>query len=54
MITPVSIDNAQEMEVWVSGPSGANRLFIYTGVAVSDVDGYLLRMGYQVTVLARI
>jgi hypothetical protein len=129
MITPVSIENAQEMEVWVSGPSGANRLFIYTGVAifvfkgtsgnwlrdyidfelgrvfapgqvrdvlatgslnsiknlntavnagwavdrltarwdateqriklradlaVSDIDGYLLRMGYQVTVLAKI
>jgi hypothetical protein len=129
MITPVAIDNPQEMQVFVTGPGGANRMFIYTGVAVfafkgigknwrrdfidfeigrvflpgqvldtlatgalnsiknvstavdagwavdrltprwdpieqrikvradlavSDVDGYLLRMGYQVTVLARI
>jgi hypothetical protein len=129
MITPVTLDNEQSIEVQVAGPNGANRLFIYTGVAcftfkgnatawlrdyidfelgrvftsgqvldvlatgslnsiynnqtavnagwavdrltarwdateqriklradlaVSDVDGYLLRMGYQVTVLARI
>lgn len=39
MITPVMIDNAQEMEVWVSGPSGANRLFIYTGVAIFLIKG---------------
>lgn len=25
--------NQQEMEVWVSGPGDANRLFVYTGVA---------------------
>lgn len=129
MITPVFVDNAQELEAVVSGPSGANRLFIYTGVAgfafkgtsgswlrdfidfelgrvfspgqvlrvvatgslnsirndqtavnagwavdrliarwdsveqriklradlaVSDIDGYLLRMGYQVSVLAKL
>jgi hypothetical protein len=129
MITLDGIDNAQSLEAVVAGPGGANRLFIYTGVAifrfkgndgswlrdtltfevgrvfapgqvldslataslnsirnentavnagwavdritapwnpveqrikvradlaVSDSDGYLLRMGYQVTVLARV
>jgi hypothetical protein len=33
------IENAQEMEVVVSGPHGANRLFIYTGTAVFTFKG---------------
>jgi hypothetical protein len=82
-------------EVWVSGPLGANRLYIYTGVAIflikgtggtwfrdyvdfepgrvfphgqvkeeriklrADLavrvaDGYIQRMEYQVTVLAKV
>jgi hypothetical protein len=30
------------------------RIKLRADLAVSDIDGYLLRMGYQVTVLARI
>ena len=33
------IDNPQEIEVVVSGPRSANRLFIYTGTAVFDFKG---------------
>ena len=33
------IENFQEMEVWVSGPGRANRLFIYTGIAVFNFKG---------------
>ena len=31
-----------------------NRIKLRADLAVSDIDGYLLRMGYQVTVLARV
>jgi len=33
------VDNPQEMEVGVNGPKDANRLFIYTGMAVFDFKG---------------
>ena len=33
------VENPQEMEVIVGGPSGANRLFIYTGTAVFSFKG---------------
>jgi hypothetical protein len=31
----------QEMEVWVNGPDGANRLFIYSGMAEVELCGGL-------------
>ncbi len=33
------IENPQELEAFVSGPSGANRLFVYTGIAVFSFKG---------------
>ena len=33
------IENPQEMEIVVSGPAGANRLFVYTGIAVFSFKG---------------
>lgn len=33
------IENPQEMEVGVNGPGDANRLFIYTGIAVFNFKG---------------
>jgi hypothetical protein len=33
------IESAQEMEVVVNGPGDANRLFIYTGIAVFNFKG---------------
>ena len=39
MITVLSLDNQQEMEVVVAGPGTANRLFIYTGVAIFEFKG---------------
>ena len=38
-VEPVQLHNAQEMEVCVCGPNGANRLFIYTGTAVFEFGG---------------
>jgi hypothetical protein len=38
-ITPVSVDNLQELEAVITGPAGANRLFIYTGVAIFSFVG---------------
>ena len=38
-ITPVTVDNFQQIEAEVSGPRGANRLFIFTGVAKFDFKG---------------
>lgn len=35
----LTLDNQQEMEVVVSGPGTANRLFIYTGVAIFEFKG---------------
>ncbi len=35
----IHIENPQEMEVIVSGPGDANRLFIYTGIAVFSFRG---------------
>jgi hypothetical protein len=33
------IENPQDMEVFVNGPRGANRMFIYTGTAVFNFRG---------------
>ncbi|HUX07335.1 MAG TPA: hypothetical protein VMX35_08485 [Acidobacteriota bacterium] len=33
------LENHQELEVAVSGPEGADRLFIYTGIAVLNFKG---------------
>ncbi|WP_287127842.1 hypothetical protein [Candidatus Cyanaurora vandensis] len=35
----VRIENPQSIEAQVSGPGGADRLFIYTGVAVFNSEG---------------
>ena len=40
IITPNRLTNMQEMEVIVDGPDGANRLFIYSGMA--EYEGRLL------------
>ncbi|MEZ5542684.1 MAG: hypothetical protein R3F42_11640 [Pseudomonadota bacterium] len=39
IITPKRLTNMQEMEVHVSGPDGANRLFIYSGMAEVELCG---------------
>ena len=41
IITPKRLTNMQEMEVYVSGPNGANRLFIYSGMAEVELTGGL-------------
>lgn len=38
-ITPVNIDNFQQIEAVVTGPGAANRLFIFTGVAIFTFQG---------------
>ncbi len=35
----IKIENPQSIEVHVSGPDGANRLFVYTGTAVFLLEG---------------
>ena len=39
IITPNRLTNMQEMEVNVDGPDGANRLFIYSGMAEVELCG---------------
>jgi hypothetical protein len=41
IITPNRLTNMQEMEVMVNGPDGANRLFIYSGMAEVELCGGL-------------
>jgi len=41
IITPKRLTNMQEMEVYVNGPDGANRLFIYSGMAEVELRGGL-------------
>ena len=41
IIEPNRLTNMQEMEVYVNGPDGANRLFIYSGMAEVDLCGGL-------------
>ena len=41
IITPDRLTNMQEMEVNVDGPDGANRLFIYSGMAEVELCGGL-------------
>jgi len=39
IIEPIRLTNMQEMEVHVNGPDGANRLFIYSGMAEVELCG---------------
>lgn len=41
IIEPIRLTNMQEMEVHVSGPGGANRLYTYTGMAEVEICGGL-------------
>ncbi|MGB5260510.1 MAG: hypothetical protein WBO34_08330 [Gammaproteobacteria bacterium] len=41
IITPKRLTNMQEMEINVTGPGGANRLFIYSGRAEVELCGGL-------------
>lgn len=41
IITPKRLTNMQDMEVHVGGPEGANRLFIYSGMAEVELCGGL-------------
>jgi hypothetical protein len=41
IITPKRLTNMQEMEVNVNGPDGANRLYIYSGMAEVELCGGL-------------
>ena len=40
-IQPNRLTNMQEMEVHVNGPDGANRMFIYSGMAEVELTGGL-------------
>jgi hypothetical protein len=40
-IQPNRLTNMQEMEVHVTGPDGANRMFIYSGMAEVELTGGL-------------
>jgi len=41
IIRPKRLTNMQEMEVHVGGPDGANRLFMYSGMAEVELTGGL-------------
>lgn len=41
IVQPDRLTNMQEMEVHVNGPDGANRLFIYSGMAEVELCGGL-------------
>ena len=41
VIQPNRLTNMQEMEVHVNGPDGANRMFIYSGMAEVELSGGL-------------
>ena len=41
IIEPKRVTDLQEMEVQVNGPNGANRLFIYSGMAEVEIRGGL-------------
>ena len=41
VIVPNRLTNMQDMEVHVNGPDGANRLFIYSGMAEVELCGGL-------------
>ena len=41
VIQPNRLTNMQKMEVHVNGPDGANRMFIYTGMAEVELSGGL-------------
>ncbi|MGB5304686.1 MAG: hypothetical protein WBO06_10220 [Gammaproteobacteria bacterium] len=39
IITPKRLTDMQEMEVYVNGPDGANRMYIYSGMAEVEIPG---------------
>lgn len=39
IITPKRLTNMQDMEIHVSGPNGANRLIMYSGMAEVELTG---------------
>jgi len=41
IVAPNRLTNMQEMEVYVNGPDGANRLYIYSGMAEVEICGAL-------------
>lgn len=41
IVTPKRLTNLQEMELHVDGPDGANRLFVYSGMAEVELRGGL-------------
>jgi len=41
IIEPNRLTNMQEMETWVQGPDGGNRLFTYSGMAEVELCGGL-------------
>ena len=41
IITPKRLTNMQDMEIHVSGPNGANRLIMYSGMAEVELTGGL-------------
>ena len=41
VIQPNRLTNMQEMEVHVNGPDGANRMFVYSGMAEVELCGGL-------------
>ncbi len=51
VIEPKRLTNMQEMEVHVNGPDGANRLFIYTGMAEVELCGGLPHPRWSLEVL---
>jgi hypothetical protein len=50
VIEPNRLTNMQEMEVHVNGPDGANRMFIYSGMAEVDM---ILKMKKSLILLPR-
>ena len=51
VIEPKRLTNMQDMEVYVNGPDGANRLFIYSGMAEVELCGGLPHPRWSLEVL---
>lgn len=51
VIEPKRLTNMQEMEIHVNGPDGANRLFIYNGMAEVELCGGLPHPRWSLEVL---
>lgn len=41
IVTPKRLTDMQEMEIYVNGPDGANRLYMYSGMAEVELTGGL-------------